>query len=173
MCPEVLPLCTGGVRLQGLQERSTEKTIALTVRTTKLTAKVLKKMLEMFLDRKNHPKHGKQSIKDLVGQNAGVTNIEVSDGNIKAFERIAKKYNVDFAIQKDKTVNPPKYLVYFKARDATVLEQAFKEFVKENEKRQNRVPLKEKLQQFGKKFGKEQNHEKAREHQREKWERVL
>lgn len=128
----------------------------------------------MFLDRKNTPKHGKQSIQNLVGQNAGVTNIEVSDSNIKAFERVAKKYNVDFAVQKDKTVEPPKYLVYFKARDNLVLEQAFKEFVKENEKKQNRVSFKEKIQQLGKKMEKEKSQEqtKTREHQRER-ERTL
>ncbi len=171
MCPEVPSFCTGGVRLQ---EISTEKTIAFTVRTTKLTAGILRKMLEMFLDRNNTPKHGKQSIQNLVGQNAGVTNIEVSDNNIKAFERVAKKYNVDFAVQKDKTVEPPKYFVYFKGRDTAILEQAFKEFVKENEKKQNRVSFKEKIQQLGKKMEKEKSQEKTktREHQRER-ERTL
>ena len=67
------------------------------------------------------PKQGKQSVKELLGQNAGVSNIEITEGNIKAFERVAAKYNVDFAVKKDKTVSPPKYLVFFKARDADVL----------------------------------------------------
>ena len=39
-----------------------------------------------------------------------------------------------YAIKKDKTTVPPRYLVFFKGRDADVLTQAFKEFVKVNEK---------------------------------------
>ncbi len=117
-----------------MQEESTQKTIAFAVKTTKLTAGVLKKLIKMYLDsqkqKANQPKHGKISIKELVGQNAGVSNIEVTDGNIKSFERVAKKYNVDFAIKKDKTTEPPRYLVFFKGRDADVLTQAFKEFVR-------------------------------------------
>ena len=122
-----------------MQEEATQKTIAFAVKTTKLTAGVLKKLIKMYLDsqkqKANQPKHGKISIKELVGQNAGVSNIEVTDGNIKSFERVAKKYNVDFAIKKDKTTEPPRYLVFFKGRDADVLTQAFKEFVKVNEKK--------------------------------------
>lgn len=112
----------GGTRVQ---EEATQKTIAFAVKTTKLTAGVLKKLIKMYLDsqkqKANQPKHGKISIKELVGQNAGVSNIEVTDGNIKSFERVAKKYNVDFAIKKDKTTEPPRYLVFFKGRDADVL----------------------------------------------------
>ena len=60
---------------------------------------------------------GKQSVKELVGQGAGVTNIEISDKNIKSFESIARKYGVDFAVKKDNTEKPPKYLVFFKGRE--------------------------------------------------------
>ena len=35
---------------------------------------------------------------------------------------------MDYAIKKDITENPPKYLVFFKARDADVLTQALKEY---------------------------------------------
>ena len=49
-------------------------------------------------------------------------------GNIKAFESTAKKYGIDFALKKDATESPPRYLVFFKGRDADVLTAAFKEF---------------------------------------------
>ena len=61
-------------------------------------------------------------------QNAGVSNIEITEGNIKAFESTAKKYGIDFALKKDATESPPRYLVFFKGRDADVLTAAFKEF---------------------------------------------
>ena len=104
-----------------LQEEITQKTIVMTVNTSKLTANLLAKMFRAYLDtqkRKSElPKCGKQSVKELIGQNEGVTNIEITQGNIKSFQRIAARYNVDFAVKKDKTVSPPKYLVFFKAKD--------------------------------------------------------
>lgn len=51
-------------------------------------------------------------MKQLIGQNQGVSNIEITDSNIKSFERVARKYGVDFAVKKDRSVSPPKYLVF-------------------------------------------------------------
>ena len=58
-----------------------------------------KALAEMEKSQKN-PKiyKGKQSVKHLVRQGAGVSNIEITDGNIKSFERVARKYGVDFAL---------------------------------------------------------------------------
>ena len=72
--------------------------------------------------------HGKQTLRQLMKQNAGISNIEITDGNIKAFESTAKKYGIDYALKKDATETPPRYLVFFKGRDADVLTAAFKEF---------------------------------------------
>lgn len=58
------------------------------------------------------PPQGKQSLKQLMKQNAGVSNIEITEGNIKAFESTAKKYGIDFALKKDATESPPRYLVF-------------------------------------------------------------
>lgn len=155
-----------------MQEETTQKTIAFTIKATKLTASVLKQVLKMYLEhqkqKKNEPIHGKQSVKEIVGQNSGVSSIEVTDSNIKSFERVARKYNVDFAVKKDKTSEPPKYLVFFKGRDADVLTQAFKEFVHGNEKKKQRVSVQEKLAQFKKTLGKDNNREHAREHKKDR-----
>ena len=71
---------------------------------------------------------GRQTVKQLVGQNQGVSNIEVTESNIKGFDRVARKYGVDYAIKKDKSGEIPKYLVFFKARDADALTAAFTEY---------------------------------------------
>ena len=95
--------------------------------------------MKMFLDesKKIHNKltapenycgKGKQTVKQLVGQGHGVTNIEISDKNIKDFESIARKYGVDFAVVKDASENPPKHLVFFKARDTDAVTAAFREY---------------------------------------------
>ena len=117
-----------------MQEEVTQKTIALSVKTARVTADVLKNMLRRYLSGqkqkgKNSYKVGKQSYKELKSQGSGLSNIEITDGNIKSFERVAKKYGIDYALKKDKSENPPKYLVFFKGRDTDVLNQAFKEYV--------------------------------------------
>lgn len=127
-----------------MQEEVENKSIALSIKTTKLTANVLKAALlkalaEMEKKQKN-PKvyKGKQSVKRLVRQGAGVSNIEVTDGNIKSFEKVARKYGIDFALKKDASTNPPRYLVFFKSRDADALTAAFQEYSGKVVKSKNR-----------------------------------
>ena len=114
-----------------MQEEVTQKTIALSMKTGKLTAQALQAALKKYLQhRAKEPKlhHGKQSLKQLKAHGAALTNIEVTEANIGAFKPCAKKYGVDFTLRKDKTTQPPHYIVIFKAKDADNLEQAFREF---------------------------------------------
>ena len=110
-----------------MQDEINEKVVALSVKGAKLTAEMLQKAIKAMLAqaKKQQEKqpHGKQTLKQLAKQNAGLSNIEITEGNIKAFEQTAKKYGIDFALKKDSTETPPRYLVFFKGRDA-----AFKEF---------------------------------------------
>ena len=114
-----------------------DKSVTLVIKAGKLTGKLLAKAIRKFLaaqaqlkQGKGVPKiyRGKQSVKKLIRQNQGVSNIEITDSNIKGFERTARKYGVDFALKKDKSTVPPKWLVFFKARDADALTAAFSEF---------------------------------------------
>ena len=115
-----------------MQDEINEKTVALYIKTGKLTAEVLQKAMKAALAQAKKQigkqPHGKQTLKQLMKQNAGVSNIEITKDNIKAFESIAKKYGIDFALKKDATETPPRYLVFFKGRDADALTAAFKEF---------------------------------------------
>ena len=115
-----------------MQDEVNEKTIALYIKTGKLTAQTLQKAMKAILSKGKKqlakPPQGKQSLKQLMKQNAGVSNIEITKDNIKAFESTAKKYGIDFALKKDTTETPPRYLVFFKGRDADALTAAFKEF---------------------------------------------
>ena len=108
-----------------MQDEINEKVVALSVKGAKLTAEMLQKAIKAMLAqaKKQQEKqpHGKQTLKQLAKQNAGLSNIEITEGNIKAFEQTAKKYGIDFALKKDSTETPPSYLVFFKGR-------AFKEF---------------------------------------------
>ena len=115
-----------------MQDEINEKTVALYIKGAKLTAETLQKAIKSLLSQGKQQldkqPHGKQSLRQLMKQNAGVSNIEITEGNIKAFESTAKKYGIDFALKKDTTESPPRYLVFFKGRDADVLTAAFKEF---------------------------------------------
>lgn len=140
-----------------MQEHVQEKTVAVTVRAVKLTARLLqtaiRKVLREMQQARDNPKiyRGKQTVKQLVQQNAGVSNMEIIDGNIKAFEGVARKYGVDFALKRDGSVSPPKWLVFFKGRDADAVQEAFREFAAKTlpkEKDAARPSLRKQLQKF-------------------------
>ena len=76
---------------------------------------------------------------------AAISNIEVTDGNIKSFDRTAKKYGIDYALKKDTSEQPPRYIVFFKGRDVDVMTQAFKEFSAKTVKRQEKPSLRQQL----------------------------
>ena len=82
---------------------------------------------------------------ELVGQNQGVQNIEISDKNIKDFDRVARKYGIDYAVKKDTTEEIPKYLVFFKARDGDALNAAFREYSAVVAKKKERPSVIQKL----------------------------
>ena len=71
---------------------------------------------------------GKQSVRTLLRQNRGVSSVEISKTGIRGLERYAKKYGIDYAIRKDNSEVPPRYLVFFKAPDAEAFHSAFKEY---------------------------------------------
>ena len=153
-----------------MQEEVTQKSIALVIRTSKLTADVLKKAMIAYL---NHLKnkqanwHGKISVKKLMGKDQGANTMEITENNIKSFERVAKKYNVDFAVKKDKTVDPPKYVVFFKGRDADVIAMAFKEFVHGNERKNEiRESVRNRLQKYKELLSKNRSRDRSRDRQR-------
>lgn len=94
-----------------MQEEVTQKTVTFCIRATKITADLLKKVLVAYLRhqkqksvekkaQKNQPKQGKVTVKELAKQNAGMVNIEITNKNIKSFERYARKYGINYALKK-------------------------------------------------------------------------
>lgn len=131
-----------------MARESEQKIVAVSVQAVKLTSGVLKSAMGAYLrhrEQKKVQKHGKTTVKKLCGMDAGVSSIEITDSNIKSFEKVARKYNVDFAVRKDKSVQPPKYTVFFKGRDEGAISQAFKEYVHGSEKKKKRESAREKL----------------------------
>jgi len=115
-----------------MQEEVRDKSVALVIKVGRsggrLTMDLVKWAMRRYLEQAKNPRihHGKQTVKQLVGQGAGVQSVEITDKNIKSFEHIARKYGVDFALKKD--TKKGQYLVFFKARDADALTAAMTEY---------------------------------------------
>ena len=92
--------------------------------------------------------HGKQSVKQLIGQNQGVQKIDLTDPSIREFDRIARKYNVDYAVKKDRGSDPPKFLIFFKSRDADALTAAFEEYTQKQVRKASRPSVLQRLASF-------------------------
>ena len=158
-----------------MQEELEQKSVAISIKAGKLTANLLKKAVEKALAEmeksQKNPKiyKGKQSVKHLIRQGAGVSNIEITDNNIKAFEKVAKKYGIDFSLKRDKSVDPPRYFVFFKARDVEVMTAAFREFTGKTLNKTKKPSVRKKLQQAitARNQDKQREREKSKEKQKE------
>ena len=141
-----------------MQEEVTEKTIALCIKGGKITAQILKAALIKLLaemDKKKQQQKGKgqckrtgkQSIKSLQKSGAQITNIVVTDNNIKSFDRVARKYGIDYSLKKVEKEGKTEYLVFFKAKDVDVMTAAFKEYTGVSLKKEQRQSIRKKLEQ--------------------------
>ncbi len=88
---------------------------------------------------------GKQTVRQLIAKDQGVTSIPIGETGIRDFEHIARKYGVDYAIMKDRSEAKPQYLCFFKARDADALDAAMKEYSARMLARENRPSMLKKL----------------------------
>ena len=105
----------------------------MTIKAAKLTEQALAKAMMASIRKMkqahNAPAEGKQSIKEL-SKGGTLSSIEITEGNIKNFDPIARKYGIKYALQKDSSSAPPKWTVFFQAKDVDALTAAFKEYSK-------------------------------------------
>ncbi len=142
-----------------MQEEIENRTVNLAITTTKLTARTLVAAYQKYMRsraeakarkkaKKDEIPRGKQTVKELIGQNQGVSNIEIADTDIRGFERYAKKYGVDYAVKKERFADTPKYLVFFKARDSDALTSAMREYSSAILQKQKKPSVLEQLKKF-------------------------
>ena len=147
-----------------MEEDVTRRTIAISVQATKLTGRVLCKAFQKFLAQAEKQRrasltpHGRQSVKQLMGH-AGQSNSIQLKGDARLFDRIARKFNVDYAFHK---VGPKDYLLFFKAGQADAITAAFQKYTdKVLNRGKDRLSILGQLRQFG-------AHIKTRQKEREK-----
>ena len=110
-------------------ENGAKKTIDISIKAEKMTADVLKSALQEFMSGKAEKK-GRMTYKQLQAKSPSkLDSIEVSDRNIGDFLKTARKYDVDFALKRDKSTTPPTYHVFFSAAKTEDFKRAFSEYV--------------------------------------------
>lgn len=151
-----------------MQEEIEQRTIALSVHATKLTGRTLAKVLAATLRQiqKGHQKRqtpqGRQSVKKLMNHGVSTNSLDLS-GNTRLFDRVARKYNVDYAFHK---TGPGKYLLFFKSGQADAITACFGEYTKRvlNRGKSKRPSILKQLQTFADRERTEpRQHERTRE----------
>ena len=92
-----------------MQDEINEKVVALSVKGAKLTAEMLQKAIKAMLAqaKKQQEKqpHGKQTLKQLAKQNAGLSNIEITNNFYSVIEKQRKLEKEVSAIVNGRTKN--------------------------------------------------------------------
>ena len=154
-----------------MQEDIENRAVALAIKSVKLTGHGLKVAIAKYLAHRKEQKlytapTGRQTVRQLMRQGQSVSNIEIKYGNIKSFQRVARKYSVNYALKKDASGEIPKYLVFFKARDADALTAAFQEYAAREIKREKKPTIQEQLHRAQAKRKTRERGEKSRPIQR-------
>lgn len=103
--------------------------------------------------------HGKQSVKKLMAHGTATNSIEVDAP--KVFDRVARKWNVDYAFYK---TGPDKYLLFFKSGQADAMTACFSEYSRKvlDKSKSRRVPIREQLKRAADQLAKEKPRQKER-----------
>lgn len=145
-----------------------EKVIDVCVKAPKITEEVLKTALRDLMSGKKQ-KRGKITFGELAKRSTGkLESIEITDNNIKSFLSVARKYDVDFALKRDRSTDPPTYHVFFATNNTENFKRAFTEYaavVKQNSAVYT-LPRKQ-IRENAKRLSREQN-VKSKEKLREK-----
>jgi len=149
-----------------LQEDIERRAIAISVTAAKLSGRVLAKVLQYVLRKIQEERlkaltpHGNQSVKKLMNHGVNTNSIPL-DGNTRLFDRMARKYNVDYAFHK---TGRNKYLLFFKAGQADAITQCFSEYTKRAMRKSRKPSINKQMQKAADVIKKQP---RQREHTRE------
>ena len=103
--------------------------------------------------------HGRQTVRQLMAHGEATSSIAVDAP--KLFDRVARKWNVDYAFYK---TGPDKYLLFFKSGQADAITACFSEYSRRVMKRSKsrRVPIREQLKRAAAELARQPSHKKER-----------
>jgi len=149
-----------------MQEEVERRAIAISLTAGKLTARTLAKALSAALQlirqrrRAALTPQGRQSVKKLMNHGVNTSRIPL-DGNTRLFDRIARKYNVDYAFRK---VGPKQYRLFFKAGQADAITDCFAEYTKRMMRKERRPSVLKRMERVNGAIARQ----RPRQHERER-----
>ena len=149
-----------------MEEEVSRKTVAISVQAAKLTGRVLFMACQKFLagmqkhNRDALTPHGRQTVKQLMGHTGQSNSIQLK-GDARLFDRVARKFNVDYAFHK---VGPKDYLLFFKAGQADAMTACFSEYSKKvlNKSKSRRIPIRDQIKRAGDQLTREKPKQRER-----------
>lgn len=138
-----------------MQEEVEQRCLTLVIDSGKMTGKILRSAVLKFVAYSCEMAHemngsvrytGKQTLKQLVGQNQGVSNVELDDADIRDFKKVLRQYGVNYAVKK--VDGQDKFLVFFKARDADAINAALTDYASKKVRRSERPSVLKRLREI-------------------------
>lgn len=78
-------------------------------------------------------------------QGMALTNVRVLPEDMRDFQRVAKRYGIDFAVRRDSSFVPPRYFVFFKTTDMGAMTALIKEVARRQAARASRPSVRERI----------------------------
>lgn len=127
-----------------VQEEINNKQVALIQKGSKVTGAMILKAIRAYQQHQKNKQlypevpQGKMSVQELAKKGQGLTSLDLNDKDLKNFDRIMKKYGVDYAVMTDKKTKPPTHTIFFKGKDADAINKAFKELTEKMAEKQKK-----------------------------------
>jgi len=135
-----------------MQEEVEQRTVTLVVSATKFTGRVLKEAITRHLQNTNtrkrehtSTKSGRVTMRQLQKQYGDLRSVTVDDNNTRQFERIARKYHVQYKVFR---CEKGKYQIFFKAPNDEAMQAAFQEYAAKKIRKAERQPISQTLQKL-------------------------
>ena len=129
-----------------MQDETSQATMSLMIRSGQITARTLRDAIRQILQKRSvletqvrNSHTERQTLRTLVRDGSEMTNIRISRENIGDFETIARKYDIDYSLKRDRSGGEPCYRVFFRARDWETLFNALEEYSRLTELRRERA----------------------------------
>lgn len=136
-----------------MNDEMNEKVVGVVIKGGKVTSALLAKALLKVL--KSMHQHHKEkaaikpkkiSMKKLMAETGGdVQDIEITNDNIKSFEKYARQNGVRFSL---KRVDGNKHIVVFRAKSVSAMTAAFKQYTRDITRKANRPSVRGELKKL-------------------------
>ena len=160
-----------------MQEQIERESVAVAMKASKLTAQAVAKVLKAVcgkiakMHREAQTPHGCQSVKKLMNHNCATNTIPI-EGDKGLFEKVARKWNVDYAFHEtgvNEKTGDKQYLLLFKSGQADAITACFSEYSAQVLKRakDRRPPVMDEMKKAAERAERERPKHKERKRERE------